>query len=281
MFLRIGLLAMLAALAPSLTRAQGRITTVAGTSGSFPSALNGGPATDAPLLSVAGLALDTVGNIYVADSEDNMVAKITPNGVFTVIAGNRGVGFSGDGGPALSAQLYSPGPLAVDAAGNLYIAVIDRIRKVTPAGVISTVAGNGQSGFSGDGGAATSAQLSSLVGGLALDSGGNLYIGDSGNNRIRKVTPAGVISTVAGDWQSGFSGDGGAATSAQLNIPEGVAVDAIGNLYIGDAGNNRIRKVTLDGTISTVAGKRAPSPSANKTTEAGSGTVGEPVSTVR
>ena len=126
-----------------------------------------------------------------------------------MIAGDHGVGFGGDGGPAVSAQLYSPGGLTVDSASNLYIAVIDRIRKVTPAGIISTVAGNGQSGFSGDGGPATSAQLSGLGGGgaIAVDSGGNLYIADPGNNRIRKVDTKGTISTVAGNGASDFSGE--------------------------------------------------------------------------
>ena len=134
MFLRIGLFAMLAALAPSLTRAQGRITTVAGSTRTFPSSANGGPAIDAPLLSVTGVAVDTAGNIYVADAADNMVARIAPDGTFTVIAGDLGAGFLGDGGPAVSAQLLSPGGLALDTSGNLYITVIGRVRKVTPQG---------------------------------------------------------------------------------------------------------------------------------------------------
>jgi trimeric autotransporter adhesin len=255
LFPRIVLPALLAALAPSLTWAQGRISTVAGSAGIFPAAANNGAATNAPLLSATGVAADSAGNIYVADSENNMVAKVASNGALTVVAGDHGVGFGGDGGLAVNAQLYSPGGLTVDSAGNLYIAVTDRIRKVTPAGIISTVAGNGQGGFSGDGGLATSAQLYGPGGGaLAVDSGGNLYIADAGNNRIRKVTPEGIITTAAGNGQPGFSGDGGPAASAQLKGPYGVAVDPAGNLYIGDTGNNRIRKVTPGRTISTVAG---------------------------
>jgi sugar lactone lactonase YvrE len=256
-FGKIPFLVLVAALAPLLCCAQGLITTVAGSTGVFPPVVNGGLAINAPLASVSGVAVDSAGNIFVADSQDNMVAKIAPDGSLTVIAGNRGVGFSGDGGLAVNAQLDNPGSLAVDAAGNLYIAVLDRIRRVTPAGIISTVAGNGQGGSSGDGGPATSAQLSGLGGvaaAIAVDSAGNLYIADSGNYRIRQVTPDGTIRTIAGTGQLGFSGDGGPATSAQFNFPRGIAVDVAGNLYVADTGNNRIRKVVPGGVISTVAG---------------------------
>ena len=149
----------------------------------------------------------------------------------TTLAGASTAGFSGDGGAATSAQLRSPYGTAVDAAGNLFIADAfnQRIRRVDAAtGVISTVAGTGTSGFSGDGGAATSAQFNNPVG-VAVDAAGNLFIADRSNQRIRKVTAAGVISTVAGTGTSGFSGDGGAATSAQLAGPSGVAVDAAGD----------------------------------------------------
>ncbi len=258
-------LVLAAALVPLLSCGQGLITTVAGSTGVFPPAVNGGPAINAPLASVSGVAVDSAGNIFVADSQDNMVAKIAPDGLLTVIAGNRGVGFSGDGGLAVRAQLDNPGSLAVDAAGNLYIAVLDRIRKVTPAGIISTVAGNGQSGFSGDGGPATSAQLSGLGGvaaAIAVDSAGNLYIADSGNYRIRQVRPDGTIRTIAGTGQLGFSGDDGPATGAQFNFPDGIAVDGAGDLYIADTGNNRVRKVAPGGIISTVAGSGQPVSSA-------------------
>jgi len=151
---------------------------------------------------------------------DDRIRKVTPRGVISTVAGNGTAGFSGDGGLATSAQLHHPNGLAMDAAGNVYIADIinSRIRKVTPGGVISTVAGSGTGGFSGDGGPATSAQLARPYG-VALDAAGNLYIADLGNRRIRKVTPGGVISTVAGSGTGGSSGDGGPATWAQLSYP--------------------------------------------------------------
>jgi hypothetical protein len=176
----------------------------------------------------------------------------------STIAGNGMLGFSGDNGPATSAELYGPGGVAVDSAGNLYIADSQnyRIRKVSN-GVITTVAGNGVQGYSGDNGPATSAEISVPLG-VAVDSAGNLYIADAFNmysiydNRIRKVTD-GVITTVAGSGNYGFSGDNGPATSAELDAPNGIALDSAGNLYIADTYNNRIRKVT-DGVIITIAG---------------------------
>jgi trimeric autotransporter adhesin len=205
-----------------------------------------------------GVAIDAAGNVYFAS--DYCVFKLDTKGVLTRVAGNSRGGFSGDGGPAASAQLHGSNGVVVDSAGNLYIAdgANDRIRKVTPAGIISTVAGSGNRGYSGDGGPATSAQLKE-PNGVAIDSTGNLYIADYGNNRIRQVTPAGIISTVAGTGTSGsYSGDGGPATSAQLNAPIGVALDSVGNLFIADSFNNRIRKVTPAGNISTVAGNGSP-----------------------
>jgi len=179
-------------------------------------------------------------------------------GVITTFAGNGTAGYSGDGGPATSAQLNFPTGIATDTFGNLYIVDYqnNRIRKVTPGGVISTVVGNGTGGFSGDGGLATSAMIYQPEG-VAADRNGNLYIADAGNNRIRKVTPGGVISTFAGNGTAGYSGDGGPAVSAQVSQPEGLVVDAAGNLYIADSENNRIRKVTPSGVISTVAGNGA------------------------
>jgi len=173
----------------------------------------------------------------------------------TTVAGNGKDGFSGDGGPATSAQLFNPHGIAADASGNLYIADTDnrRIRKVSATGIMSTAAGNGAEGFSGDGGPATAARLSYPFW-IAVDSFGDLYIADSLNFRIRKVSASGIITTVAGKGTRGFSGDGGPATSAEIGAPRGLAVDASGNLYFADADNSRIRKVSATGNIVTVAG---------------------------
>ena len=208
-------------------------------------------ATSAALNQPSGVAVDAAGNLYIADSGNNVIRKVS-NGVITTVAGNGTAGFSGDNGPATSAQLYNPDGVAVDSAGNLYIADMNnsRIRKVSN-GVITTVAGTGTAGFSGDNGPVARAQLDSPDG-VAVDAAGNLYIADMDNNVIRKVSN-GVIYTVAGNGTAGFSGDNGPATSAQLYIPTGVAVDTAGNLYIADHQNDRIRKVS-NGVITTVAG---------------------------
>jgi sugar lactone lactonase YvrE len=232
--------------------AAGIISTVAG--GGTASPGDGGAATAAQLTNPTGVAVDSAGNLYIADSGSNLIRKVTTGGIISTVAGG-GTATPGDGGAATAAKLNSPWGVAVDSAGNLYIAEqgSSRIRKVTPAGVISTVAGIGASGFAGDGGSATAAELNHPYG-VAVDSASNLYIADTTNRRIRKVTAAGVISTVAGTGPAGFNGDGGAATAAQLNYPYGVTVDSVGNLYIADSLNYRVRKVTAAGVISTVAG---------------------------
>jgi uncharacterized protein (TIGR03437 family) len=224
----------------------GVIATVAGGGSSLG---DNGPATSAQLNSPSGVAVDSAGNLYIADSGNNRIRKVSSYMIATV-AGNGTAGFSGDNGPATSAQLSFPNGVAVDSDGNLYIADTSNscIREVSN-GMITSVAGNGT--FSGDHGPATSAQLL-FPWGVAADSAGNVYIADEGNNRIRKVS-GGVIATVAGSGSYGFSGDNGPATSAQLDLPRGVAVDSAGNLYIADYGNNRIRKVS-SGVITTVAG---------------------------
>ncbi len=184
-------------------------------------------------------------------------AQTTPDWTSETVAGTGSSGYSGDGAAAASARLNSPSGVAVDGDGNLYIADSsnNRIRKVDTDGDISTVAGDGTAGFDGDGAAAASAQLNNPYG-VAVDRDGNLYIADSSNNRIRMVdADTNFISTVAGDGTAGFGGDGAAADMAQLNSPNGVAVDWDGNLYIADRDNHRIRKVDADtGFISTVAG---------------------------
>lgn len=239
-------------LAANCAHPQGIITTVAGNDFSFPSTPL--PALSAPLGSITSVALDSRGNLYIADPDNNLIFKMDTFGVLAVVAGNGIAGYSGDGGPATSAALRSPGCVAVDSLGNVYICDnFYLVRKVTPKGIITTVAGNGKIGFSGDGGPATSASFSALSG-LAVDAVGNLFISDGPNQRIRKVTPEGVITTVAGNGKTGFSGDGGPATAATLYNPAGIAVDAAGNLFIADFLNNRVRKVTTDGIITTVAG---------------------------
>ncbi len=225
---------------------NGVITTVAG-NGTPGFSGDNGPATSAELYLPEGVAVDSAGNLYIADTFNNCIRKVS-NGVITTVAGNGTYGFSGDNGPAISAELQYPFGVAVDSAGNLYIAQSNRIRKVSN-GVITTVAGNGPYGFSGDNGPATSAGLGAPQGG-AVDSAGNLYIADTFNNRVRKVSN-GVITTVAGGGSS--LGDNGLAISAQLYFPGGVVVDSAGNLYITDTFNDRIRKVS-NGEIVTVAG---------------------------
>jgi uncharacterized protein (TIGR03437 family) len=233
---------------------NGVISTVAG-NGTLGYSGDNGPAISAQLDAPYGVAVDSAGSLYIADSGNNTIRKVS-SGVITTVAGNGTQGYSGDNGPATSAQLFTPSWITVDSAGNLYIADIGNnvVRKVSASnGFITTVAGNGTYGFSGDNGQATSAELYGPMG-VAVDSAGNLYIADLGNQRIRKVAASnGVITTVAGNGTAGFSGDGAQATSAELNGPYGVAVDPAGNLYIGDIGNNRVRKVS-NGVIATVAG---------------------------
>jgi uncharacterized protein (TIGR03437 family) len=235
------------------------ISTVAG-SGVTGYSGDGGSAIHAELNDPNGVAVDAVGNVYIAEFLDQRVRKVAANGSITTVAGTGVAGFSGDGGPATTATLNSPSRVALDKAGNLYIADSDnfRVRKVALDGTITTVAGNGSADSSGDGGPATSAAVDS-PGDLALDTAGNLFIssgafvGEGRGNVIRKVTPGGLITTVAGNGTAGYSGDGGPATNAALNAPEGLAIDNAGNLFIADQFNRRIRKVS-NGIITTVAG---------------------------
>lgn len=211
-------------------------------------------ASNTSLYLPSGLAFDTAGDLFIADTANHVVLEINLAGIVSTVAGTGEQGFIGDGGPATSALLDSPLGVAVDSAGNIYIADThnQRIREVS-GGVITTIAGTGVAGFSGDGAAATAATLD-LPSSLALDSGGNLYIADTNNHRIRKIA-AGVITTVAGSEDQGFSGDGGLATAAGLDSPGGVAVDASFNIYISDTLNQRIRMVTYStGIITTLAG---------------------------
>jgi hypothetical protein len=233
----------------------GIITTIAGT-GTATFSGDGGQATAAALNHPYRTAFDMSGNLFIADNSNNCIRQINSSGVITTFAGTTVFGFSGDGGLASSARLYTPTSVMPDAAGNVYIVDEDnmRIRKVNASGIISTVVANGTYGFLGDGGPAASAELKRPYG-IAADAAGNLYIADTENHRIRKVNTSGIISTVAGNGTAGFSGDGALATAAALNNPRDVAVDAAGNIYIADTYNSRMRKVTAaTGIITTIAG---------------------------
>jgi sugar lactone lactonase YvrE len=276
----------------SCSPAAGRIITVAG-NGSSSSSGDGGLATNAGMNYPRGITFDSLGNLFISetsvrkvdtngiitsiagtsgwsgniafDSLDNLyiaicgtqplVRKMDRNGVITTVAGNGTVGFSGDGGQAINAQLYCPSGIAFDSSDNLYIADLGnaRIRKVDSNGIITTIAGNGTQGFSGDGGQAIDAGLY-FPSGITFDSSDNLYVADSGNNRIRKVDTSGIITTIAGNGTQGFSGDGGQAIDAGLYFPSGITFDSSGNLYIADVNNHRVRKINTTGAITTVAG---------------------------
>ncbi|MEU9439079.1 RICIN domain-containing protein [Streptomyces sp. NPDC048252] len=216
------------------------------------------PAASAQLNGPYGIAVDSAGTVYFSDYSNHRVRKIATDGKISTVAGTGVAGFSGDNGPAVSAQLNCPRAVAVDSAGAVYIidASNHRVRKITTDGRISTVAGTGIAGFSGDGGPATAARLN-LPLGVAVDSAGVFYVADYSNHRVRKITTDGKISTVAGTGVAAFQGDGGPAVSAQLNGPHEVEVDGAGDLYIADASNHRVRKITTDGKISTVAGTGA------------------------
>jgi len=240
-----------------VTAATGIITTVAGSGGNGSSG-DGGLAILAKFKNAEGVFVVANGDLYLADTGNHEIRKVTAlTGIVTLVVGSTSPGYSGDGGAATAARLRLPAAIVVAANGDMYIADTgnDAVRKVTAAtGIATTYAGTGTTGYTGDGGAATSARLSGPQG-LVLAGNGDLYIADTGNNVIRRVTAAtGVITTFAGTGTAGFLGDGGVATSARLNAPESVSISASGELYIADAGNNRIRRVSTGGTITTVAG---------------------------
>jgi sugar lactone lactonase YvrE len=220
---------------------------------------DGGLATEASLNDPYDVRLDREGNLYIADVSNNCIRKVDRRGVITTVAGTGVKGFSGDGGPAVNAQLNMPYGILLDREGNLLIADSenDRIRKVGRDGIITTIAGCGQRGYAGDGGPALAAKFD-VPQSLALDAKGRLYIGDEHNHAIRVVEPDGTIRTLIGGRGSGFSGDGLAASSAQLNDPENMWVRPDGSLLISDRGNVRMRIMTLDGIINTWAGRQPP-----------------------
>jgi uncharacterized protein (TIGR03437 family) len=243
-----------------VSAATGIITTIAGTNGSPGFTGDGGAAKSAKLHNPTGVAVDSSGNVYIADSLNNRIRKVDTNGIITTFAGSSNTFSSGvgDGAAASSANLNVPKGVAVDSSGNVYIADFGnyRVRKVS-GGIITTVAGNGYNaatvGNYGENGAAVNAPVTPYN--VALDTAGNIYIADSQDNIIRKVTvSSGIITTVAGNAYNGFAGDGGSALTAILSSPQGVAVDAAGNIFIADTGNYVIREVTANGTINTIAG---------------------------
>lgn len=234
---------------------SGIISTVAGTGVAGYSG-DGGPATAAKLNSPYGIAIDGAGNLYIGDFNNQRVRKVNTSGIISTVAGTGTGGYGGDGGPAAAATLWNPGFLNVDGTGNVYVCdnQNQRVRKINVAtGIITTVAGNGTAGYSGDGGPATSARLS-YPNGIFIDGVGIMYIGDASNNVIRKVNSSGIISTIAGTGVAGYSGDGGPATAAMLNLSSNLYVDAAGNILFADTYNERVRKINTSGIITTIAG---------------------------
>jgi len=244
---------LLLLLLPLLTEAQ-TISTFAG-NGAAACCLDGGAAATAELYNPTGIAVDKIGNLYIADFGNSRIRKVNTSGIITTVAGSLLPGYSGDGGQATAAQLNQPWGVAVDTSGNIFISEYGNnvVRKVNTAGIITTFAGNGIVGYSGDGGHADSAEFHKPRG-IAADRFGNIFIADPQNNAVRKVNASGIISTVAGNGTAGYTGDSIAATTAELNAPFGVAADNSGNLFIADWNNFRVRKVNASGTITTFAG---------------------------
>src|ERR1039457_3767034 len=235
-----------------VTASTGIITTIAGSNNTGWHG-DGGPAVDATFTYPTSIAVDSSGNIFVADTNNVAVRRISAGGIITTVAGNGQWGYTGDGGQATKAQLAGPQGVTVDASGNLYIAdtMNERIRRVDPSGIITTIAGSGTAGFGGDGTAAVGAMFSTPVT-VAVDASGAVYVADLDNNRIRRFAIGGSVSTFAGTTSS--IGDGGPSTQARLNGAWGVAVDSAGNQFIGDRLDNRVRRVPPSGTITNVAG---------------------------
>jgi sugar lactone lactonase YvrE len=232
---------------------SGMITTFAG-AGKRASTGDGGPATAAQLRAPFGVAADLDGNVYISEAEGNKVRRVTPDGNISTYAGTGTRKFDGDGGKAIEASLNTPLALAVDRQGNLYIADTGnrRVRRVDKSGTITTVAGNGSSGAAGDG-PATDVPFRNLTG-LTVDAAGNLYVAQVQPDQVRRIAPDGTTTIVAGTGQPGFNGDAGKATELQLNTPNDLAIDPTGALLIADGANNRLRRVTADGMMTTIAG---------------------------
>lgn len=228
-------------------------TVVAG-NGSSDYSGDGGVATKAGLF-LMGIALDDAGNLYIADHNHHRIRKVSVDGKIATIAGTGKEGFSGDGGPALQAQVNDPAGIAVDKTGNVYIADTynNRIRKITPDGMIDTIAGDGIEGHFGDGGFAKRARLN-FPWGISVTPDNRILIADMGNNRIRIIDQSGIIYTIAGTGRENFTGDGGRAVIAGLAHPQLAVADSKGNIFVADTNNNRIRKIDGKGMITTVVG---------------------------
>jgi hypothetical protein len=236
--------------------AKGQIITTVVGDGAGSYAGDGEHATAASCNGPREVDVDQYGNLYIADAGNNVIRKVNiSTNLVSTVAGNGTAGYSGDNGAAISATLFKPSWVSVDNEGNLYIADIGNyvVRKVNTSGIITTIAGTGTNGYTGDGLKAASAELGWPFA-VVPDNAGNIYISDYYNNNIRKINSAGIISTYAGTGTGGYSGDGGGAVSARLSTPAGMCIDASKNLYIADYSNKVIRKVTSGGIISTVAG---------------------------
>jgi sugar lactone lactonase YvrE len=224
---------------------SGIITTIAGTSVAGYTG-DGGLATSAKINLPAAVATDVAGNVYISDTYNQAIRKVNTSGIITTIAGGNGIGYTGDGSSATSAELNFPWGLTVDNSGNIFVGDEHNhvIRKINTSGIISTIAGTGTAGYSGDGGLATNALLN-VCNGVVSDAQGNLYISDISNNVIRKINTSGVITTIAGTGVAGYSGNGGAATAAQLDTPSSITLDTAGNVVFTDGNNHVVRKITL------------------------------------
>ncbi len=216
---------------------------------------DGGPATTAELWGPTDIVFDAMDNMYISDNSNQVIRKISTSGIITTIAGTGVVGYNGDNQAATAAQLNDPFGLVFDGSNNLYFSDGGnrRVRKINTSGIITTVAGNGTPGITGDGGLATNAQLR-MPCWLAISPSGDIYIPDHISNTVRKINNMGIITTVAGNGGLGASGDGGPATAASIQGCEAIVFDNLGNYYISSYVNCSIRKVNADGIISTVVG---------------------------